>query len=168
MLQPRHPPRVIRVPSRSLTCLLLAVSAACTSYAPMQQSAASVPGAPVRYPVREGDKLRITLHEPSATVPVAVPPDESQAAGPELAGQSAGQGPAVPDTLTWRCCHQTRVLGVGEEGLWGEDGFFPWEQIAGIEVAEPDHLKTAALVVTFPIWFPLGAVLVALTLPGAL
>ena len=165
MPRSRYLSRVIRMPARGLACLLLAVSVACTSFAPMQQSPAGGPGETVRYPVRQGDTLRITLLAPGAAVPVA---DASPASGTATAGRSPGQAPAVPDATQWRCCHETRVLGVGEEGLWGEHGFFPWEQIAAIEVAEPDHLKTAALVVTFPIWFPLGAVLVALTLPGAL
>jgi hypothetical protein len=87
----------------------------------------------------------------------AVSNSDSEAPGSVAAGANLAVG-------FRQCCREFEVLQISEEGLHGENIFVAWDQIDSIQVAEPDHLKTVGLVVTFPLWFPLavvGAALVA-------
>jgi len=179
--------------SAKLLCALVVILAgACTSYGPPLPSPTSAPGELVQYPVHEGDKVRITLLYPGPLPSqAAASPDEdlapggspglAMALGPETGTQGGGEGTSssagreggVPDEVlsgdaARQCCHEFEVLQVDADGLHGARQFVAWNDIDIIQVAEPDHLKTVALVATFPLWFPVAVLIFALAISNAM
>jgi len=166
----RIPPGCPALAPTQILCLALALllCSACTSYGPLMPTTETGVGEPVRFPVREGDRVRITLVDPGPLPLNTSDPAREPGQGGRDGGAVANSGLDVPRSVAVganpaegsfrQCCKEFEVLQISEEGLYGENAFVGWNQIDSIQVAEPDHLKTVGLVVTFPLWFPLAVV----------